>query len=245
MSVNKKKFRQAIRAQGLLWLLMLADALFMAGHAIAWMFWDAPTDMFLLNGSTLGLAEGFQYLKYLGILCLLAYLIGLKKQHAYLPLFFLFAFLFADDVSQLHNRASWVFVHRLQLQPLAGVHAQPLGKIFYTATIASLFMGVSGRYYLKASSELRRAFRDILVLLAGFLFFGVGLDVFQTFFVGRPRIGFWLTLTEEGGEMLVLSLLLWYLYCLFLPLKHPWPLFWGRIIGKNEQKRLDRITKLR
>ena len=191
-------------------VLLLVDILFILGHICTVLFWGLEPKALLLDAKGFGYPEGFQYLKYLGIMGVIAYLIVSKKRYAYLSLFLLFAFLLADDVLQLHRWASLFFIHLLDLYPLLGVNALSIGLLAYTASMGVLFIGLSVWHYITASESTRKSFLDIFVLLGVFLFFGVGVDLLHTFFEEHHRISLLLTLTEEGGEMLTLSILVWY-----------------------------------
>ena len=191
-------------------VLLIADILFILGHIFTVLFWGLEPKALLLDAKGFGYPEGFQYLKYLGVMGVIAYLIGRKKRYAYLPLFVLFVFLLADDVLQLHRKASWFFIHVFDLHTLLGIKASSMGLLAYTGTMVLFFFGLSVWHYITASKSTRKSFLDISVLLGVFLFFGVGLDLLHTFFEEHHRISLLLSLTEEGGEMLSLSILVWY-----------------------------------
>lgn len=191
-------------------VLLVVDVLFILGHICTVVLWNSEPKSLLLDANGFGYPESFQYIKYLGILGFLSVLLYRQKRYAYLPLFVLFALLLADDVLQLHRKASWFFVHLLNLHTLLGVKALSIGQLVFTATISLLTVAITLKHYLKASASVRKSLLDIFFLLAIFLFFGVGVDLLHTFFEEDTFIAFILTLIEEGGEMLTLSILVWY-----------------------------------
>lgn len=194
--------------------LLIGDILFILVHSCTVLFWGLEPNALLLDAKGFGYPEGFQYIKYLGIMGVIAYLIVRKKRYAYLSLFLLFGFLFADDVLQLHRWASWFFVRLLDLYALLGRNALIIGQLAYTASMGLLFLSLSVWHFVTVSESTRKSLMDISMLLGVFLFFGVGVDLLHTFFEEHKGISLVLTLTEEGGEMLTLSILVWYFCCL-------------------------------
>ncbi|MDV7140195.1 hypothetical protein R3X28_14985 [Maribacter sp. TH_r10] len=244
---------KTIKSSGvLLRVILLLDVLFILGHVYTEWVLGGAYDLFLLDAKGFGFPEGFQYVKYIGVIGIITYLMGRKKRFAYLPLLVLFGFLLVDDIFQLHNQARWLFVHLLHLHSLFGVKASNLGLLAYTATMVVFFFGLCLWHYKSASEGTRKSFLDIFVLLGIFLFFAVGVDLVQSFFEGHRRIGFVLTVIEEGGEMVSLSFLVWYFYRLIrTPLGQQdqlwtrWFTKWvsGEIWQNNKATKIFKCTK--
>ncbi len=222
--------------------LLLLDFLFILGHLYTLLFLDGAYDALLLDAKGFGYPEGFQYLKYLGIMGIITYLIVRKKRYAYLPLMVLFAFLLVDDILQLHRWGSMFFRHVFKLPSIVGLSASSLGLLIYTAIMALFFLGLCLWHYKSASEGTRKSFLDIFMLLGIFLFFGVGVDLVQGFFEGRHRIGFVLTLMEEGGEMLALSLLVWYFYRIALTPHGPQGRLWSNLFRRWKSENRHKNT---
>ncbi|MET7030084.1 hypothetical protein [Sediminicola luteus] len=79
-----------------------------------------------------------------------------------------------------------------------------------------LVSGFSSLFYLKGSAHFRKTFIDIFMLISVFLFFGIGVDILHNQLEEVYLVSDILVLIEEGGEMIALSLLVWYFYFLVL-----------------------------
>lgn len=195
--------------ESVLGILLIVDIFFILIHSYTIVFWNMEPEVLLLDANGFGFPEAFQYLKYLGVMGLIAYLIVYIKRYAYLPLFVLFTFLLINDVLQLHRLASWFFVDYLNLKAKLGFKAMSIGQLIYAVTMGLFFLSLSLWHYSTAALATRKSFLDIFKLLCVFLFFGVGVDVVQAFFEAHNRASLILTIVEEGGEMITLSMLVW------------------------------------
>jgi hypothetical protein len=203
-SFNQKK------TTNLLKYLLLFDLVFVLGHIMVVLFNKHEFKAFLLDTQELGYPEYFQYFKYIMVLAVTSYLVVIKKKFAYLPFIGLFLFLLIDDVFQIHGRASWFFMFRLKLPAVL------FGQLVYLALIGGIGAIVTYMFYRKANLATKNTFKDILLLLALFLFFGIGVDIIHSLLIHIGKIVPFLTLVEEGGEMITLSILVWYFYFLAL-----------------------------
>ncbi len=194
----------------LLGFLLTVDILFILGHIfIVTYLWLGPSSLLLDAGSS-GYPEGFQYLKYLGLVLIIAYLVAYEKRFSYLPLFVLFAFLLVDDVYQLHTRAGFALVDQLNPLSYSGAKPEIIGQLAYVFIMAIFFIGLFIWSYNWTKKHNRKSLMKIFVFLGAFFFFGVGVDLLHTFLGEEHRYAAILTLIEEGGEMLTLSILVWH-----------------------------------
>ncbi|MFS4482683.1 hypothetical protein ACKGJY_06675 [Hyunsoonleella sp. 2307UL5-6] len=138
------------------------------------------------------------------------YLYQLKKWNLYKLLFVLFSCFLIDDVFQLHQFASGFISNILKLNFKFNDMALGVGQLIYALIIVLLLLGASLWYYKLSSVLTQKAFLNIFLLLSFFLFFGVGVDVLHAFFKAQGQVSTVLTIIEEGGEMLTLSILVWY-----------------------------------
>lgn len=179
-------------------------------------------------------SEVYQYLKFIVVLVVLAQLSMTRSWHyaAWIPLFF---YLLLDDAAQFHERYGSRLAQSQDFPAVLGMRPADLGEITIAFVSAILAGGIIVVTYLKANATVRRHFKHLgaLVVLLGV--FGVGVDAAHqmipdsnwfTFVLGEVVF----VALEDGGEMIMLSLILAYLVPLttgVLPpaLQHPEPIF--------------------
>ena len=193
-------------------MLVGADALFIMMHIVhAW----SP---FLHNSkyaldADLGMAELYQYLKLLWLLGCLAVAFRQTRRGVYLAWAALFALLLLDDVVQLHETAGVHIAKALGLAAAFGLRDVDYGELIYAAgvgTVAVALVLVTVRRGFRASRQFSA---DMLFLLFVLAIFGVGFDAVHTFTYFRmPALVDVLALIEDGGELLVVSVLTAYAF---------------------------------
>lgn len=214
----KRNFSQE-KSNKLLLILIIMDVLFIFAHALFIFLiyirvdfdWSI-VDMFMVNydGSY---PEIFQYLKYFSICLICLYIIKKRKEYSYISWFFLFLLLLLDDALQFHELfAEWV-VEKFDYVDMIGLRAQDLGELTYVALFGPLLLVMMFFGYKKGSQEYKKTTIDIGLLFAIFLFFGIVVDILHELIGSENRyVKLLITLIEDGGEMLALSLLVWYFY---------------------------------
>ncbi|WP_165750053.1 hypothetical protein [Cellulophaga sp. Z1A5H] len=208
-SVLKQYFDQAI-ATKFLKVLLLIDVVFIIGHLVIVTLFNSEPSTLLLDAKGLGYPELFQYLKYSTVIAFSTYIVFAKKRYSYVPFIGLFVVLLLDDVFQIHSKASYFFAYRLKLHAVFGFKAVMYGQLLYVALLGSIGSIFFMLFYRHGSCSTKKTYIDIFVLFVLFLFFGVGIDIVHQLFLNTPKIGALLTVLEEGGEMISLSLLVWY-----------------------------------
>ena len=162
-------------------------------------------------GHDLGYAEFFQYFKTASIVLLLAALWWRARQPVYAAWAALYAYLLGDDALQFHERGGEAVAGFLQFENGLGLRAVDYGELTVSAGLGLLVLMVIFFSYLKSAPAARHASQDLVLLLAGLVGFGVGVDMLHIVADGG-RLGALLGLIEDGGEMVVVSFTLWYLY---------------------------------
>lgn len=199
----------------LLKVFLLVDIMFIIGHISSTLLQDyfepGVLSAFLVTQDR-GYPELFQYLKCLAIVLIVAKLVIASKKYDYLPWLFLFLIMFIDDAFMLHERFGHFFAEILVLQPMYGLRAVDFGELIYATFLGLIFSGPLLWYYYKGSGIVKKTFFDIFILFSILLFFGVALDmlhqVFEEYYIMYAVFG----LIEDGGEMIALSVLVWYFY---------------------------------
>ena len=218
--MNLQFFKQHFnipKANRLLKVLLSIDVLFVLLHALFVYLVFKRIDLswsiapFYLNNDD-GYPEIFQYLQFvIGIIILIKLLIKTKKM-GYLSWLILFILMLLDDSLKFHERFGTWATEKFNYSPMFGLRAQDLGELTYVAVFGSilLFFLVGGYYY--GDKKYRRIAVDLGLLFAVFLFFGIGIDILHEFINHNRYSLLFIVLLEDGGEMIVLSCFIWYLY---------------------------------
>ncbi|GAL71306.1 hypothetical protein JCM19302_983 [Jejuia pallidilutea] len=193
-------------------VLLIVDLLFIVIHILIAKFNNFNPDSLLLDAKGFGYPECFQYLKYLVIMGIVAYLFFLKKWYFYKLMFLLFAGFLVDDFFQLHYLASSVLSNLFYSYSEYNYVALGVGQLIYSLIIILFFLSLALLFYRLTSNQEKAEFLNIFMLLCFFLFFGLGVDLLHMFFKEHGSASLLLTIIEEGGEMFTLSTLVWYFY---------------------------------
>ena len=88
-----------------------------------------------------------------------------------------------------------------------------------TFSAAIVLFSALGLTYWRSTSYFRKISLDVVLLLVGLAFFGVAMDMLHVMFYSIEGIGDWAKIlgegagwVEDGGEMLVMSLMVWYFF---------------------------------
>ncbi len=154
-----------------------------------------------------GYAEIYQRLKELVIFVMIAALWLKRRDHLYTVWAVIFTYLFLDDTFQIHETVGQFLGEGLRFTPVANLRAQDYGEILVHAIVGSCFVGALAIGYRHGATEARRTSAVLLTLLVAFAFFGGVVDTMHAAFV-QHWWGYRLGVIEDGGEMLVMSVIL-------------------------------------
>ena len=201
MSVNRGRSS----ARTLLILLVASDLAFIAGHVLNATVLHATN---LLNTDVDGgYPEVFQYLKFFWIAILLVLTGARRRSVHYCAWALVFTYFLLDDALMLHEHVGASVSETLGFVPALGMRSADFGELIVSATAAAV-LGIGLLVaYLRGSADFRKFSHDLVLLVGGLVFFGVGLDTIHVFFER-----FFLALLEDGGEMLMTSLIVWYAF---------------------------------
>ncbi len=166
-----------------------------------------------------GLAELFQYPKEAGA-AIFAFLIWVRQRAlVWLILSLLFAYLLADDAFQIHESSGRLLVSLLDSDRIAGITTQDVGELAATCTVFAVFaIWIIGQWS-RLDMNTQPAVSMVLALVGLLACLGVGLDVLMTsfWFFDESQDQGWrhafkevVTHIEDGGEMLVVSVIVWF-----------------------------------
>jgi len=163
----------------------------------------------------------FQYVKELWVVMLLLFLARRKPRFLYITWSLLFLCLMLDDCLQVHEKWGHFLARYVNFRPPFGLRAQDLGELavcisYGVPLVASVW--VTGR---RSGTAARKISKHLLVMIGLLTFFGLGIDMVHIMVEHSllspmsPILG----VVEDGGEMIVMSLISWYVFRLVLRAK--------------------------
>lgn len=169
-----------------------------------------------------GLGSLYTFGKW-AFLCVLLLLIWQRTwQRIFLSLFIVFLIVLADDSLEIHERLGSSLKETLGYSHAYGLRAQDFGELTVWAAIGALCLVIFVYGYLKSSNFARGISHVFLLGIGATAIFGIGFDMFDIM-VSRLWsssfaiiLEFGLQVIEDGGEMIMASLMSAYAYALFL-----------------------------
>ncbi|MBR9846120.1 MAG: hypothetical protein GYB35_08445 [Algicola sp.] len=209
-----KQYFNTKRTNRILAILLSIDILFVLLHALLIYIVFIRIDLdwsivpFMVSNDD-GYPEIFQYIKFVVIIGIILFLIIKRKRKGYIAWLLLFTLMLLDDSLTFHERfGAWVS-EKFNFSPMLGLRAQDIGELTYVAIFGALLLILLVLGYYKGDEKYRKTNISLGVLFTAFLFFGVGVDMLHSFFGTNRYSDLFLTLLEDGGEMIVLSLFVW------------------------------------
>ncbi len=205
LEIKEKNFK-------LLILLFLTDLIFILIHMAH------QLDLFgMLSKDLLSLsvdksyAEVYQYIKEYWIILLLVF-IGIKKKS---KLYFMWALLFfyflLDDSLQIHEILGQYSAIQFNIQDKLSLRAEDFGELVVSLFAGILLFSIIGAFHYKSSTIEKKISKSLFFLVLILILFGIGIDMIDSMI---PTT-FWkaiFALIEDGGEMVVMSIILEYVY---------------------------------
>lgn len=156
-----------------------------------------------------GYAEVFQYIKEFWIFVLLLMLAVKKSQVNYLAWSVLFVYLLLDDSLQIHERFGSYLVGYFEFQPMFQLRAQDFGELAVSMFFGFFIFTFIGVSYWFSDNIAKKTSKHLLILVISMVFFGVVVDMAHIAIPWGKSI--W-GLIEDGGEMMVMSIIFWYVF---------------------------------
>jgi hypothetical protein len=197
-------------ARRLLLLLVAADLAFILLHVVY-------IETSLLRGRPFsleadnGIPEAYQYVKQFWLVLCTAALFRRTRATVYVGWMLVFAFLLLDDAFQFHEHfGKWLSAqHAL---PVAfGLRPDDIGELLFAAAFGGVTVLLIGFGYWRGDSHARVVSRDMTILVVALAVLGVGVDMVHVItYFKAPLLAQFLLIVEDGGEMLVVSLMVAY-----------------------------------
>jgi len=203
------------RSSLLLYLFIATDILFIIVHiihesnqvpALAYAYYSIEEDK--------GYAELFQYIKEYWIALLLSFLAVQKRSFLYLGWSLLFFYVLLDDAVQIHEKLGIVISSQLGLVDKFHLRAVDFGEILVSVLVGLFFLIFLTFAYRFGDSTSRKSSKSLMMMLFALALFGIIADMAHMILVSSSFFEPLLGLVEDGGEMLVMSVIAWFVLLL-------------------------------
>lgn len=210
------------RPDAFLALLLATDVLLIVGHVIFMVMhlvvWDTPglldyipSDYSIVKER--GFAETFQYLKAYWLVTMFLWLVIKTQERGYLAWAVVFLYLGLDDLLEIHEETGNTIAIRYDYPELFGQRPRDLGELTVFAVAGTLALSIIAIAYFTSSDRFKLRSRTLFKLMALMALFGIVVDALHIIFLHRGA-GALFGLIEDGGELIVLSMIAWYVWCL-------------------------------
>jgi hypothetical protein len=196
----------------LLVLLVAVDLIFILAHAMhAWSPWLGGSHFSLESES--GMAAQYQYIKQVWLSACLVLALLQTRNTAFFGWALIFAFLLLDDLLMIHERFGAVLASTFELPAMFGLRPKDLGEVASAAAVGCVAVALVVTAYLRGRRRARQLSADLMCLLVALAVFGVFFDILHTIAHFRaPALAQVFSLIEDGGEMLVVSIITAYVF---------------------------------
>lgn len=194
----------------LLVLLLITDLVFIFLHILN-VYTGLLNSSYYLLYRDRGYAEFFQYTKELWIAILFLFLAIKKKRGIFYVFSLLFIYFMVDDSFEVHERLGRLIAETFNFQGLMGLRAVDLGELLVSGLFGLLFLIALSLFFILSDQITRRIALYMGIFIVLLAFFGVALDMVGVIIDQRAVVRI-MAILEEGGEMLVMSLITWFVY---------------------------------
>ena len=164
-----------------------------------------------------GYAEIYQYIKEYWIIVLL-FMLAIKRDYIiYFAWTLLFIYLLCDDSLRIHEKFGHYLADYFEFKPMFQLRAQDFGELAVSIFFGFLLFTFIGISYLFSDNIAKQISKHLFILIMFLAFFGIVIDMLQIAISWGTAI--W-GLIEEGGEMLTMSVITWYVFNLEIEQKN-------------------------
>jgi hypothetical protein len=114
----------------------------------------------------------------------------------------------------IHERGGRLVAANLNLEPLFDFRMQDYGELVVSTIAGAAFLGALVWTYRSGAPRFRGISQDLGLLIAMLVFFGVVADVVHAANRSLVSVKGLFEVIEEGGEMVTVSFILWYVFLL-------------------------------
>lgn len=191
----------------LLFILLGIDFVFMGLHVLKSLGY--MTDPNVSVTQSWGYPEIFQYLKA-GFVAGCFFWLGSKYKRPQLYSWaVVFSYVLLDDSIEIHEFLGYRVGTFLENAGISG--GKTIGELFVFAVLGFMVFIPLFYYYFRSNHRgIKIMSQDLFILFVAMLFFGIGVDVLHDMAETGTVLNGLLGLVEDGGEMLVMSVIVWY-----------------------------------
>ncbi len=168
-------------------------------------------DPFFSIDTDRGFGESFQYVKEICVVLLLLFLAARKPSgFLYASWAIVFGCLWVDDCLMVHERLGRLVSSHWGFLPVCHLRARDLGELCVLVPWGALLIGLIAVAHWLSGEAARRFSRGLFLLFVLLIVFGVVGDPLHsilTYSFWGDAIG---SKVEDGGEMVMMSLIFWY-----------------------------------
>jgi len=220
----------------LLLALFLIDFVFIALHFYNSIIPDEQWQSTLSIVSDDSYSESFQYVKWAFMSILLLLITVKTKFIGYLSWALVFLYLFMDDAFEIHEIWGGFLAQTFHFPSLLGLRPQDLGELGITAIAAAFLFSFVGMAFSKGQRHFQCTTVNLLFLIGLLAFFGVVVDMLHSILQVEGLLDFVFGVVEDGGEMFIASIMVWYVATLYKTETAPIPIHKYVINYLNERK---------
>lgn len=191
----------------LLFVLAAIDFIFMGLHAMKSLGYI--TDPNFSVTQSWGYPEIFQYLKAGFVAACFFWLGANYKRPQFYSWGVVFLYVLLDDSIEVHEYLGYHAGTFLENAGISG--GKTLGELVVFGLLGLMVFTPLFYFYIRSRHrELKIMTQDLFMLFVAMLFFGIGVDVLHDMAETGTVLNGVLGLVEDGGEMLVMSIITWY-----------------------------------
>ena len=215
--INRMKLNMKKDHNKFLFLLLSADCLFIILH----IFHDYTgffVDPRYAISKDRGFGEIFQYVKEYWVSLIFFWLAVKNRSLLYLSYSLLFVYILVDDSFMIHEKLGKEISIYFGFPTMLKLRPRDFGEMSIYAIVGLSFLFLVGLTYPGSTQNLKKTCRKSFVFLAIFFLFGAVIDM-ATIMIANifSKNSLWyslIILLEDGGEMIIVSVILWYVFLL-------------------------------
>ncbi len=156
----------------------------------------------------------YHFIKLFWVVILFACLLTFTRCSGYLAWVLVFTFFLFDDALLIHQNVGDQIAKNFAAYLPKTISSPPrLFELTALALAGSLLFALVAWAYFHNPQPFKKISKDIMLLIVALIFFGLIIDLAGILSLG-PTLLFGLEIVEDAGEMIVYSLLLWYVFLL-------------------------------
>jgi hypothetical protein len=125
-----------------------------------------------------------------------------------------FVYFLLDDALQIHENYGARIATNLSITPPFGLRNQDIGELIVTGIVGVILLSLLLWAYKFGSQAFKKMSCDMLLFVIMTFFFGVVIDMFYSVINMGWIIHELRSFIEDGGEMVVASIICWYTFLL-------------------------------